>query len=172
MAFPESFRTARLHAARLRPEDETEIHRMHQDPVQMAMLGGVRDAASTAAYMEVNLRHWDEHGFGIWLLRDADGEVLGRVLLRHLEMEGQDEVEVGYSLMPHAWGQGLAPEASAACLRYGFQDLGLDSIIAITMAENRQSRRVMEKIGMAYERDVIHADLPHVLYRIRKNATR
>ncbi len=172
MAFPESFRTARLYAERLRPEDEADIHRMHQDPVQMVMLGGVRDAESTAAYMEVNLRHWDEHGHGIWLLRDAEGEVLGRVLLRHLEIEGNDEVEVGYSLMPHVWGQGLAPEASAACLRYGFHRLGLDSIIAITLAENQQSRRVMEKLGMTYERDVVHADLPHVLYRIRRDAGR
>jgi RimJ/RimL family protein N-acetyltransferase len=165
MPFPESFQTARLHAERLGPAHEADIHRMHQDPVQMAMLGGVRDAASTAEYMRTNLRHWDDYGFGIWLLRDGTGEVAGRALLRHLTMEGADEIEVGYSIMPRAWGQGLASEAAAACLEYGFRNLGFASIIAITPPDNTRSRRVMEKIGMTWERDVVHVDLPHVLYR-------
>jgi hypothetical protein len=68
----DTFLTARLAAERLRPEHKGEIHRMHQDPVQMATLGGVKNEAGTAAYMKLNLEHWNQHGLGIWLFRDRE----------------------------------------------------------------------------------------------------
>ena len=48
----------------------------------------------------------------------------------------------------------------------GFERLGLDDVVAFTLPTNRGSWRVMEKTGFEYERDVVHAGLPHVLYRI------
>jgi len=164
-AVPESFETLRLRADRLRPEHADIIHAMHVDPVQMATLGGVRSAEQTAEYMQRNLQHWADHGFGIWLLHDRDtGAVVGRVLLRNLPLDGTMEVEVGYSVMPAFWGRGLAVEASARCLEIGRDCLGLSRIVAVTLPDNARSRRVMEKLGMRHERDVLHAGLPHVLY--------
>jgi len=140
---------------------------MHLDPVQMATLGGVRTAEQTAEYMGRNLEHWARHGFGVWLLRErASGAVAGRALLRHLELEGDGVVEVGYSVLAESWGQGLAPEIAAECLRLGRERLGLDSIVAVTLPDNFRSRRVMEKVGMTYQREVEHAGLRHVMYRI------
>lgn len=164
--FPDSFTTARLRAERLRPEHTAEIHRMHQDAEQMAMLGGIRDEAQTAAYMERNLKHWDEHGFGLWLLRSAsDGRVAGRALLRHLTLDGADEVEVGYSFYPAYWGVGLATEIASACLVHGRESLGLSSVVALTKPANIPSQRVMTKIGMVFEREFDHETIPHVLFR-------
>ena len=61
----------------------------------MALLGGVRDAAQTAAYMERNLAHWDTFGFGLWLLRDAATDiVVGRALLRHFHYADINDIEV------------------------------------------------------------------------------
>lgn len=168
MAFPDSFSTARLRAERLRPEHLPDLLRMHADPVQMAMLGGVRDEAQTADYLARNLRHWADHGFGVWILRSADDDrVAGRAILRHLPLDSRDEVEVGYCLWPELWGRGLATEIAGECLRLGRQVLGLPSIVAITRSENARSRRVLAKIGMVYERDLLHAGLRHVLYRTR-----
>lgn len=168
MPFPHSFSTARLRAERLRAEHLPDLLRMHRDPVQMAMLGGVQSAEQTADYLARNLRHWADHGFGVWILRCARSDrVAGRAILRHLLLEGRDEVEVGYSLWPELWGRGLATEIARECLRLGRQVLGLPSIVAITLPENARSRRVMIKIGMVYERDVLHAGLQHVLYRTR-----
>ncbi len=137
----------------------------------MAMLGGLRDAAGTAAYLQENLKHWDDHGFGIWMLRDeATAVVIGRAILRHLDVGGVDEVETGYGFMPDYWGRGLATEIARACLRIGFNQLGLASIVAVTTPGNLASQRVMVKAGLAYERDIIHAAISHQLYRIREHA--
>lgn len=166
MALPASFATARLIAERLREEHTAEIHRMHRDAVQMATLGGVRSEAETAAYMARNLEHWTRYGFGVWMMRDRlDGRVAGRALLRHLLVEGTDEIEVGYSFYPAYWGQGLAAEAAGACLDLGRQSLDVGSVVAVTLPDNARSQRVMHKIGMVFERAVDHAGLPHVLFR-------
>jgi len=76
-------------------------------------------------------------------------------------------VEVGYSLDPAYWGRGLATEIAAACLAHARTDLALATVVAVTLPHNARSRRVMEKIGMAYDRDWLHAGLQHVLYRVR-----
>jgi RimJ/RimL family protein N-acetyltransferase len=164
----EDFETARLAAVRLDPGHFDELCRMDSDPQFMGLLGGVRDAAATAAYLERNLRHWDQYGFGLWLLRKRGspaGRFVGRAVLRHLEVEGRDEIEVGYAFYAELWGQGLAPEIAAACLRIGRETLRLPSIVAITLPENHRSQRVMTKVGMTYERDVIHGGRLHVLFR-------
>ena len=78
---------------------------------------------------------------------------------------GPGQVEVGWAVWPVRWGQGYATELGAAAVGYGFDELQLHTIVAYTLVDNRASRRVMEKLGFEYERDVTHANLPHVLYR-------
>ena len=141
---------------------------MDEDEQFMALLGGVRDKAGTVTYLEMNVKHWVDHGFGMWMLRDAaTGTVIGRAILRHLDVEGVDEVEVGYGFMPEYWGRGLATEIAQACVRIGFEQLGLRSLVAITRPINAASQRVMTKAGLVYERDIVHAGVSHVLFRIR-----
>ena len=133
----------------------------------MALLGGVRDEAGTAVYLEQNLEHWADHGFGLWILRDeSSAAVIGRAILRHLDVEGVDEVEVGYGFMPEYRGRGLATEIARACVRIGHDQLGLRSLVAITRPINLASQRVMLKAGLVYERDIIHAAVPHRLFRL------
>jgi len=168
VTFPESFASSRLLARRLQPEDASEIHRMHQDPEQMALLGGVRDEQQTAAYMARNLAHWSRYGFGPWLLIfREDDRVAGRALLRHLTLETGDEVEVGYSLHPVFWGRGLATEIAGACLEWARTDLRLASVVALTRPDNIRSQRVLTKIGMQIERQIVHEGEPHLVFRIR-----
>ena len=167
MTVPDTFVTARLAAERLRPEHEPEIHRMHQDPVQMATLGGVKDEAWTAAYMKRHLEHWDQRGFGVWLLRDrVDQAVAGRVLLRPLVVDGVDEVEVGYSFYPAWWGRGLATEAATAGLEIARDTLRLPSLVALTSPTNEGSQRVLTKIGMRFDREVAENGLVLRLFRV------
>jgi [ribosomal protein S5]-alanine N-acetyltransferase len=65
---------------------------------------------------------------------------------------------------PDHWGQGYAAELAAPARDLVFSR-GVGSVVAFTLTDNTASRRVMEKLGMTYERDIVHADLPHVLYR-------
>ena len=153
-------------AERLTAEHWLDLRRMDQDQGFMGMLGGLRDEAGTAVYLEQNLKHWACYGFGIWILRDeATATVIGRAILRHLNVEGVDEIETGYGFMPAYWGQGLATEIARACVRIGFEQIGLRSIVAITTPINTASQRVMMKAGLAYEREITHAGVPHLLFR-------
>ena len=164
----DSFSTPRLLAERLTPTHLSDLRRMDQDAGFMAHLGGVRDAAATLAYLERNLAHWETYGFGLWMLRDpAPRTLIRRAVLRHLNVEGVDEVEVGYGLYPEYWGRGLATEAACACVRIGSAQLGLPSIVAVTLPTHTASQRVMVKAGLAYEREIVHEGLAHVLFRTR-----
>src|SRR5258705_5963708 len=88
------FTTARLAAERLTSDHLSEIRRMHRDAAVMAQLRGVRDDAQTAAYLAKNLKHWDDYGHGLWILRDLRGaEPVGRADLRHLLVDRVDRVE-------------------------------------------------------------------------------
>jgi RimJ/RimL family protein N-acetyltransferase len=62
------------------------------------------------------------------------------------------EVDLGYRLMTAYWGQGLATEASRACVSYGWQTLGLKRIVGLVDHENLRSVRVLKKVGFVFER--------------------
>ena len=167
-AFLDSFSTSRLVAERLTAAHLPEVRRMDQNERFMAHLGGVRDEAATLTYLERNLAHWETHGFGLWMLRDpAQRALIGRAVLRHLDVEGTDEVEVGYGFYPEFWGRGLATEVARACVSIGRTQLGLPSVVAVTLPTHKASQRVMLKAGLAYEREILHEGVPHVLFRTR-----
>jgi len=164
----DSFSTARLAAERLTPGHLPEVRRMHRDAAVMAQLGGVRDEAQTAAYLARNLQHWAEYGFGLWILRElGGGEPIGRAVLRHLLVDGVDEVEVGYAFYAPFWGRGLATEIATACLELGHRELQLTRFVAVTAPGNDASAHVLKKVGLAYERDFMHEGAPASLFRTR-----
>jgi RimJ/RimL family protein N-acetyltransferase len=160
------FTTQRLVAEPLHDEHWGALSTMHRDPAMMASLGGVRDEPQTQEYYIRNQEHWRRNGFGLWMLRlRASGAIVGRVALRHLEVEGADEVELGYGLLSSFWGLGLATEATAGTLDYAKACLKLHSIVGLVLPGNAASIRVLEKTGFKYERSAMHADLEHRLYR-------
>jgi RimJ/RimL family protein N-acetyltransferase len=164
--FPEELTTSRLELTRIREGDLPEFLSFYQDEQTTATLGGRRSADWVRQWLDRQLEHWQQNGFGLWTMRArASGAFVGRGGLRRVLIEGQDEIELGYGLLPAFWGQGLAGEMSREALRLGFELLGLSSIVSFTLPTNLRSRRVMEKVGLQFERDVIWADLPHVLYR-------
>lgn len=163
---PEAFSLRRLTGERLIEAHLPDLRRMHTDPRMMATLGGVRSETETAAYLERNLAHWDEHGFGIWILRDAGaGQVVGRAGLRYLGLGHASEVELGYALLPELWGRGLATDAARACVTIAREWLGLGSIVALTLPDHVASQRVLAKSAFVREGELIHAGRQHLLYR-------
>jgi RimJ/RimL family protein N-acetyltransferase len=167
--FPESFSTARLHAERLRPQHFDAIRAMDSDAQYMALLGGIRSESQTRAYLARNLEHWDRYNCGLWMLRDLEGEIAGRCVLRHLDVEGTDEVELGYGFHTRYWGRGLATEIAKELLRLGRSELERESIVAITRPDNHGSQRVLVKTGLALEREIKHDGVPHLLFRSAPN---
>jgi [ribosomal protein S5]-alanine N-acetyltransferase len=164
----DAFSTPRLLAERLESRHLNDIRMMDQNELFMEKLGGVRNEAASVQYLERNLAHWEAYGFGLWVLRDRpSGIVIGRAVLRHLQVAGGDEVEVGYGFMPEYWGRGLATEITVACLQIARDSLGLESVVAITLPSNTGSQRVMQKAGLEYECEIIHEGVLHVLFRTK-----
>ena len=165
-AAPTTFMLRRLFAERLTDAHLSMLRRMDNNAQMMASLGGVRSDAETKAYLERNLAHWAEHGFGIWILRDpTTGRVVGRAGLRHLLVEGTPEVELAYALLPEFWGRGLATDAARACVTIAREWLGLPSVVGLTTPDNTASQRVLLKASLVPEREVLHAGIPHILFR-------
>ncbi len=154
---------------RLRAEHAEELYELLRDPRVARTLyasGLPQTDAEMAENLVGKLEHWERYGFGMWLLRDRQtGAVVGRGGLQHTFVAGCDEVEVGWAITPARWGQGLATELALAAVRVAFDDLGLGEIVAFTLPTNIASRRVMEKSAFRYEHKIVHAGLPHVLYR-------
>jgi ribosomal-protein-alanine N-acetyltransferase len=92
-----------------------------------------------------------DFGYSFWVVVEkASGEVIGDCGLAPLEGEGP-EVELGCDLRRDKWNRGYATEAGRACLEYGFCELKLDRIIAVTNPKNIGARRALEKLGFIEE---------------------
>jgi ribosomal-protein-alanine N-acetyltransferase len=145
--------TDRLLLRRWRGGDLDAYARMCADPEVMRYLSGRMTREQCEAQIARFERGWTERGFGLWAVEDkATGMFIGFVgLLYHDDWpEGDDKTEVGWRLDRSFWGRGLATEGALASVRYGFEKLGLERIISITVPENIASRRVMEKAGLTY----------------------
>jgi RimJ/RimL family protein N-acetyltransferase len=115
------------------------------------------------------LGHWEQHGFGWWaVICHADAQLIGWCGLTFVGELG--ETEVAYLLDEPYWGQGYATEGAQASLRYGFEELQLDRIIALAHTENFASQRVMQKNGMLYETKLHLWGLDLVQYAIARDA--
>jgi RimJ/RimL family protein N-acetyltransferase len=91
--------------------------------------------------------HWRKRGYGLWAVQArSTGDLMGRSGLQYLPET--DEVEVDFILGGAHWGQGFATEAGQASLRYGFEEISLESVVGIVHPENAASRHVLEKLGM------------------------
>jgi RimJ/RimL family protein N-acetyltransferase len=117
------------------------------------------------------IAHWETYGFGLHILRPKDDAFVGYAGLRRVHVGDDDEIEILYALAAPFWNRGLATEFAIAFRELALGDLRLPSVVAFTLPTNLASRRVMEKAGLVYERDVIWRALPHVLYRANGGKT-
>jgi RimJ/RimL family protein N-acetyltransferase len=108
------------------------------------------------------LRHWEEHGFGLWAATLAsNGKLIGFIGLAIPTFlpEILPAVEVGWRLGTEWWGKGLATEGGRASLAYAFEKLNLERIVSIVEPQNESSIRVAERLGMTLERKTVHPTL-------------
>ena len=154
---------------RLTLDHEDELVRLLLDPrvaEKMWSPHETRTREDVRAGLERKLLHWEHHGFGQWFFRDrATGAMVGRGGPQHTMASGRDEVEIGWVILPERWRQGLATELARASLEVVFGPLALREVIAYTQPDNIASRRVMEKTGFSYERDITVEGKPFLLYR-------
>ena len=159
-----SVETERLLLRPWRPaEDLDALAAVNADPAVMRWVTPNRPLRreETADFLDRVIRHWDEHGFGLWALVPRLEAGAGCIGLAGLAIPSflpavLPTVEVGWRLDSAWWGRGLATEAARASVEFGFERLGLRSIVAIVDPGNAPSLRVAEKLGMRPGPDRLH----------------
>lgn len=167
------------------PEDRDGYAEMWGDPEVVRFLGGTTVAPDEVpAGIDRMLGQWERHGVGLFsVVRKDDDRLVGRVgyllwdterwvhAMRE-ELEGDLELEIGWTLIRAFWNQGYATEAAIACRDHAFDELGRERVISLIAPENVASIRVAEKIGESYERDVELGLGPVRLYSLGKRPAR
>jgi RimJ/RimL family protein N-acetyltransferase len=138
--------TERLRFRAVTMDDVDEFLALHEDPL-VARFMGTYDRDGMVKWMQNGLDEWTERGHGRVAILDRDsGRFVGRTGLKYWPPFG--ETEVGWALRPEARGKGIATEAGAAALRWGFEQFDLPYITAMIQPENTASARVAERLGM------------------------
>jgi RimJ/RimL family protein N-acetyltransferase len=163
----------------LRVPEERDVDgylEIYSDPEVMRFLGGgTSRREDVVAIVERMRRHWERHEVGLFsVVRTDDERLLGRVgfLLWHPvrwvnamreDLDGELELEIGWTLGSEHWSRGYATEAAAACRDLALGELGWKRIVSLIARDNAASIRVAEKIGETYERDVERPDLDYLI---------
>lgn len=145
------FETPRLIVRTLLDADFPHIYRMQSDPVTMRY---IRAPVTDEQIVRERIAMWEAYrekcpGFGVFSLENKpDGAFVGYVTARHVDYNpASDEYEVGYSLLPEWWGQGMASEIVPPLSRYLFEISDASHLVAFTDPENVASKRVLLKSG-------------------------
>jgi [ribosomal protein S5]-alanine N-acetyltransferase len=148
--------TARLSYRPLDAADAEALHAVWGDPEVMRYLPSEPSpsVSATAERVERHVSRFAETGYGLCAVVEREGgRVVGTCGLFPVEWVGP-EVEVAYHFTRKVWNRGYASEAAGAWVAAAFDQLGLERVVALAYPANRASTRVMEKIGMRFDREV------------------
>jgi len=94
--------------------------------------------------------------------------LIARGGLRRAEVLGRQEVELFYAVDPTMWNKGIATTIVTSALKLGFEQIGLESVIAFTLDANKASQRIAEKFSFSRKTRFEHAGLEHILFRLTR----
>ena len=166
---PEALETRRLTLRPLAMSDLDQMATLLGDAEGLRFWGPPLDRAGTTSWIERNLARYARDGFGrcATILRST-GELVGDCGLVRTEVEGVDEVELGWIVRRSQWGRGFATEAGRAWLEYGLSTLRPGRVVSMIVEPNLASRRVAEKLGMSVERTALWGGQQHLMYAISR----
>jgi RimJ/RimL family protein N-acetyltransferase len=159
--------TARLRLRAMSMDDLDFVAAMLADVEVMRYYPTTHTRSEARAWIARQIRRYAADGHGLWLAESRETrQGVGQVGLVAQHVEGVREAEVGYLIARLHWRQGLATEAAAGVRDWAFGVLGLRRVISLIRPENTPSQGVARKLGMAREREVVHAGLRHVLFAV------
>jgi RimJ/RimL family protein N-acetyltransferase len=136
------------------PDDARFILKLVNEPSFIRFIGdkGVRNEADAVNYIQTGpIASYERFGFGLYLVElKEEGIPIGMCGL--VKRDSLPDVDVGFAFLPAFWSKGYAFEAAAAVKAYGKDVLGIDRMLAITNPDNESSIKVLEKIGLKFER--------------------
>ncbi len=149
----ETYETERLRLRPLAMSDGDALYALQRDGEMMRYFGGPYQREQTDTWLEWHLAMWEQEGYSHWAAELKDGgHFIGWIgLTKVWEPEVLlPAVEVGWFVDRRYWGSGLATEGGRRSLTFGFEDLGLDRIVARYDPANLASGKVMAKLGMRH----------------------
>jgi len=165
----QNLETTRVILREFRRDDADALARVISDPETMRFYPAPYDRAGVEEWIARNLQRYTKDGHGLWaMILKASGDLIGDCGLTVQNVDGADEVEIGYHVRRDLWGEGFATEAARACRDFGFARLPVERLISLIHPENLPSRRVAEKNGMTAWKEVMWRNLPHLVYAIRR----
>jgi RimJ/RimL family protein N-acetyltransferase len=162
---PTTLRTERLHLQPFDPREAAELHALWTRPEVRRYLWDdeVIPSTQTEEILHHNQRLFATEGYGLWSIRPK-GETLLVGFGGYWHFREPPELELILGLGGDSWQQGFATEAGVALIRFGFDVLRFDEIRGSTDAPNERSRRLMERLGMRYEKRQVVGGLDTVYY--------
>jgi [ribosomal protein S5]-alanine N-acetyltransferase len=163
-------KTERLLLRELVPADVDDLALILSDPETMRYYPRPLESQEVSSWIDRRIRQYEKIGHGLWgvILKDEQ-KLIGDCGLIYQEVEGIDELEVGYQFNKNYWRRGLATEAARGCMDYAFKELGSQKLISMIRPENIPSRRVAEKNGMHIEKKIFWRDFQHYVYAIDRD---
>ncbi len=162
--------TKRLILREMTSNDVDDLLEVLSDPEAMQFYPQPLDRKMTQAWIERNIQRYAQYGYGLWaLIFKENGKLIGDCGLVVQEVDGVEEIEIGYHIRRDLWGKSLATEAAQACRNYGFNHLGFDKLISLINPANAASRRVAEKNGMKLLKEIEWRNKPTCIYAVERS---
>ena len=149
-------KTERLILRQLRPSDDNALMGVFGDPEVMRFGDGIQTIEWVRDWIQNCIsNYYEKKGYGPWgVVHTEDDRIIGYCgLFFFPDVNGKEEIEIGYRFNRTYWGKGYATEAAIGVRDYAFESLNLSRLIAMIEPENIGSIKVAKKIGMAYEQE-------------------
>jgi [ribosomal protein S5]-alanine N-acetyltransferase len=131
----------------------------------MSLTVGSEDSCRAFIQRSMDRRATDGSGLNA-IIEQATGKPVGMIGLLTQVVDELDELEVGYHLLPSAWGKGYASEAAIACKEFAKAHQCAPSVISLIDHKNFASQAVAKRNGMTYEKDTVHRGVPAMVWRV------
>ena len=149
--------TERLFLRQLCEDDAQFILELLNEPAFLRNIGdkGVRDVNGACRYIVTGpVASYRQFGFGLYLVELKETS-LAIGICGLLKRESMLDIEIGFAFLERYWAKGYAFEAASAVMEYGRTALRLKRVVATTAPENYGSIRILEKLGLRFEK-MIH----------------
>jgi RimJ/RimL family protein N-acetyltransferase len=163
LRFPERIETARLILRRWRSDDWDDFRTVRTDPTVWRSLNGDEPVGETRVRrrFDYHLDHWQDHGYGIMAVAErSNGALVGWTGPAHPDFvpDLEDEIEIGWTLLPAFWGRGLATEGARAAIAAAFEHIEPDRVISLIAPGNARSLAVAQRLGMRSAGEARHVE--------------
>lgn len=166
--------TQRLILRDFQPADVSELAPILNNPQVMEFSPtGILSASQTKEKIDSFINSYQAMGYGKWaVVYQETSELIGYCGISIEQIDDVDEREIGYRLAPQFWGIGLATEAASAAIQYGREQLRLPYIMGVAERKNKASIRILEKLGMKYQKETMFDGIMMDVYRLNLSASK